>query len=102
MALDGRSRTSIASQDLVDGTEHTGSLFWIVRRSSDPSLANMVFEAVTWEQKIVMNLPMKKQRKHTIEWASNDLPKVDLPINRKPIKAHQRLVVFVPPKTDPK
>ena len=102
LALDGRTRSSIASQDLVDGTEHTGSFFWLVRRSSDQALANMEFQDVSWEQKIVMNLPIKRQRKHTVEWAAQDLPKVELLINKKAIKAHQRLVVFAPPKPDPK
>ena len=98
MALDGRTRASIASQDLVDGTEHTGSFFWLVRRTSDQALVNMEFHDMSWEQKIVLNLPLKKQRKHTVEWEAADLPKVELLFNKKAIKAHVRLAVFAPPK----
>ena len=102
MALDGRSRTSLASQDLIDSTEHKGSLFWLVLRSSDKSLANMVFESVSWEHKITISMPLKK-RKHSVEWEAKDLPSVPLLINKKPIKAHERLVVVLaPPKKEEK
>ena len=102
MALDGRTRTSIAAQDLVDQIEHKGSLFWLVLRSTDKALANMDFEPVTWEHKVTMNLPIKRQRRHTVEWEPKDLPSVPLLINKKASKARTRLVVFVPPKAEPK
>ena len=62
----------------------------------------MVLESVTWQHTITMNMPLKK-RKHSVEWESKDLPSVPVLINKKAIKAHQRLVVFLaPPKKEEK
>ena len=98
LALDGRARASIAAQDLVDSQEHKGSLFWIVERTSDSSQANMCLEPVTWEHRVTLNMPFKKKKKHTVEWESKDLPSVPLLINKKEIKAHQRLsTMHLPP-----
>ena len=92
----------MAQQDLVDSAEHKGSLFWLVLRSSDRSQANMVLESVSWEHKITISMPLKK-RKHVVDWDAKDLPSVPLLINKKPVKAHQRLVVFqAPTKKDEK
>ena len=100
LALDGRLRNSLAKQDLVDSAEHKGSLFWLVQRSSDSSQANMVFESVSWEHKVTITMPLKK-RKHSVDWASKDLPTVPVLINKKAVKAHERLVVFLaPPKKE--
>ena len=86
----------MARRDLVDATEHTGSLFWLVLRTSEQAQANMVLESISWEHKVTMSLPLKK-RKHSVEWESRDLPTVPLLFNKKAIKAHQRLAVFQPP-----
>ena len=97
LALDGRARASIAAQDLVDSQEHKGSLFWIVERTSDSSQANMCLEPVTWEHRVTLNMPLKKKKKHIVEWESKDLPSVPLLINKKEIKAHQRLSMHLAP-----
>ena len=49
MPFDGRTRTSIATNDLLDSTEHTGSLFWLVNRTSGAALANLALEETTCE-----------------------------------------------------
>ena len=72
-------------------------MFWIVERTSDPSQANMCLEPVTWEHRVTLNMPLKKKKKHIVEWESKDLPSVPLLINKKAIKAHQRLSMHLAP-----
>ena len=93
LAIDGRTRASLASKDLLDPSEHTGSLFWIVERTSERSHANMVLEQISWEHKVTLNLPLKKA-KHTVEKEAKDLPCLSVLVNLKAVKAHERLVVF--------
>ena len=100
LALDGRFRSQLASQDLVDGPEHTGSLFWLVHRSTDESKANMVIEPVTWEHRVTLTMPFKKQ-KRSVDWDSKDLLTVPGLLNRKAIHAHERLVVHYEAPTSP-
>ena len=103
LAIDGRSRASLASKDLLDPSEHTGSLFWIVERTSEKSEANMVLQQITWEHKVTLSLPLKKKQ-HTVEKEAKDLPCLSVLVNPRTSKAHQRLVVFmeVSPKDEQK
>ena len=104
LALDGRSRNIIASKGAIDAAEHTGSLFWLITRASKPSDANLTLEAVAWEHKVTLHMPLKK-RKLSTEWESKDLPTIPILVNKKTIKAHERLVVFIAekkPKEDSK
>ena len=94
LALDGRTRNSIAAKGVIDATEHRGSLFWIVGRTSKASEANLTLESVAWEHKVTLVMPHKK-RKLTTEWESKDLPTIPILVNKKPLKAHTRLVMFV-------
>ena len=101
LALDGRGRLSLGPKDLVDSSEHHGSLFWLVHRSSVPAEANMSLELVTWENNVhmMLDLPVKKQKAHKVEeildWKGKDLPTVPLLLNTGIIEAHQRLVVYL-------
>ena len=36
-----------------------------------------------------------KKRKHNWDWESEDLPKIPILMNRKTIKQHQRLAMFI-------
>ena len=100
IALDGRTRTSIAQAGLLDPVEHTGSLFGVVHRSSEIDEANMVIDQVSWEHKVTLSMPFKKA-KHTVQWQQQDLPTIPVLLNPKAIKARQRLVVYhAIPKTD--
>ena len=100
IALDGRTRTSIAQAGLLDPVEHTGSLFWVVHRSSEIDEANMVIDQVLWEHKVTLSMPFKKA-KLTVQWPQQDLPTIPVLLNPKAIKARQRLVVYQAiPKTD--
>jgi hypothetical protein len=94
LALDGRSRTSIAKKGSIDDHEHIGSLYWLVHRTSNPSDANMVFENIAWEQKISMTLPGNKKRKVSTDWGSSELPTIPLLVNKKIIAKHCQLLMF--------
>ena len=93
LALDGRTRTSIAKAGSLDSQEHLGSLFWLAHRSSDASEANMVLESCSWEHKVTLEMPPKK-KKHVVEWEPGDLPSIPLLLNKRAVKQHQRLVVY--------
>ena len=93
VALDGRTRTCIARKGLIDGEEHTGSLFWLVHRTSDATEANMSLEQTSFEMNCTIH--MIKKQKHHWDWDSEDLPKIPILMNRKTIKQHQRLALFI-------
>ena len=99
LALDGRGRACLAKAGLIDSNEHTGSLYWLVERSSSPAEANLVLESVCWDHRVDLKLPRKKQ-KVSSDWQSQDLPAIPLLVNRKVIKEHVRLVVYQPEKKD--
>ena len=94
MNLDGRFRTSLASKDILAGPEQTGSLFWLVQRTSDKDKVNLVLENVTFSSSVSLEGPWKKAR-HTSHWESKDLPSIPVLINKKIIKAHERLATFM-------
>ena len=98
MALDGRARTCIASKGLIDGAEPTGSLFWLVHRTSDSTEANMTLEQTSFEMNCVLHVA--KKQKHHWDWESEDLPNIPIRMNRKTIKPHQRLAMFLESKKD--
>ena len=60
LALDGRGRASLASQNLVDQSEHTGSLFWLVQRVSPQEPANMALDLVGWSHKVTLFPPSRR------------------------------------------
>ena len=93
LALDGRGRASLASQNLVGHAEHTGSLFWLVQRVPLTDPANMSLDNVGWSHKVSLFPPLPKVPKHEVNWDTTDLPMVPLMVNKKAIKAHTRLVV---------
>ena len=94
LALDGRFRSSLASKDLLDGPEQTGSLFWLVQRTNDRDKANLVLENVTFSSSVSLEGPWKKAR-HTSHWESKDLPSIPVLIDKKIVKAHERLATFM-------
>ena len=93
LALDGRGRSLMAKKGDLDEQEHTGSLFWLVQRTSDAAAANLSLEPLAWEHKIALTLPAKKKLKVTSEWDSSELPGIPLLVNKKALKAHQQLFV---------
>ena len=92
-----KGRTSIASKDLTDPNEHTGSLLWLAHRSQEPEHASMILEPVQWEQQVSLAVPFKKQRQD-ISWEAKDLPSVPALINPRAVKTNQRLVVLLEKK----
>ena len=100
LALDGRGRTMIASAGSVDPAEHTGSLHWLVMRTSVQEQANLVMENATFAQAVVANLPgpaAKKRKTRPVEWESSELPHIPILVNKKAIAKHVRLAMFQPP-----
>ena len=93
LALDGRGRTSLASENLVDSSEHTGALFWLVQRVPRQEPANMSLDIVGWSHSVALFPPLPKKPKHEMNWDAADLPTVPIMINKKAIKAHTRLTV---------
>jgi hypothetical protein len=103
LAMDGRCRNMIASKDSVDPEEHTGSLYWIVTRTSDPQEVNLELEIFTWEQQIKVNLPGSKKRKvDPVQWLPSQCPSFPVLINKKAIQKHTKLCMFLAPKSEAK
>ena len=95
IALDGRGRTMMAASGSIDGEEHTGSLFWMVSRTSKASQANMAMETLSFEQSIKVSLPGPKRRKTlSVQWDSSDMPTLPILVNKKALPKHIMLLVF--------
>ena len=65
-----------------------------MERTTEKSQANMALDQISWEHKVTLHLPLKKKQ-HTVEKEAQNLPCLSVLVNLKPIKAHQRLVVFM-------
>ena len=94
LALDGRGRASLASENLVDSSEHTGALFWLVQRVPRQEPANMSLDIVGWSHSVALFPPLPKKPKHETKWDAADLPTLPIMINKQAIKAHTRLTVM--------
>ena len=94
MALDGRTRNLIAKKGVLDESEHKGSLFWIVGRTSKASEANLSLEPISFEQKTFLTLPNNKKRKISVDWGASEMPAIPILVNKKALKAHTQLLVF--------
>ena len=68
-------------------------MFWIVQRTNEKEKANMVLENVVSTTSVSLEGPWKKAR-HTAQWESKDLPSIPVLINKKTVKAHERLATF--------
>ena len=103
LALDGRGKHLMAHDGSLDASEHKGSLFWLVTRTTDPDEANLEFDNVTWEQKIQVHLPgpaTKKRKLDPVEWAQQELPQFPILVNKKPLEKNTKLAVFIAPKKE--
>ena len=99
LALDGRCRHLIASQGTVGPDEHTGSLYWVVTRTSQAKEANLDFENITWEQHIKFSFPAAKKRKlGPVDWEPAELPAFPILVNKKAIPKHTKLCVYMADK----
>ena len=99
LALDGRSRNLMAAKGALDPEEHRGSLYWLVTRTSKLQDVNLEIDNVSWEQEIKVSLPGPKRRKtETLTWTSSELPTFPLLVNKKAIKKHTQLCVFLAEK----
>ena len=99
LALDGRMRNAMAPAGTLDQDLHTGSLFWMVTRSSEPKQCNLDLDQVTWEQKVKVSVPAYKKRKtESVEWDSAELPAFPVLVNKKKIMKQTRLCMFLADK----
>ena len=91
----------MASKGSVASEEHKGCLYWIVTRTSNPKEANLDLENCTWEQEIKVHLPVpaiKKRKIDPVSWNSHELPSFPVMVNKKAIKKHTKLCVFLSEK----
>ena len=103
LALDGRGKGMMAHDGTIGASEHKGSLFWMVTRTTDPDEANLEFDTVTWEQKIQVHLPgpaTKKRKLDPVEWAQQELPQFPILVNKQPLEKNTKLAVFIAPKKE--
>ena len=98
LALDGRGQLLMAASGTLDTSDHSGSLYWVVSRTSEAPKANLVLDQVSWEQKVSVTVPaLKKRRKtHQVDWSSSEVPSVPVMVNPKAIKAHTMLALYLP------
>lgn len=101
LALDGRGRSFLGSAEVFDSSERTGNLFWVIQRTSEEKEGNLHLEQVSWSAQVALKMDGAKRRKHEVSWPSEDLPPLPIMTNPKAIKAHTRLVVYVPPQKAP-
>ena len=95
LALDGRSKNLLAPAGLVSTSEHLGSLFWAITRTSKASEANLAFENIAFESTIKMSLPApKKRRVETSAWGATENPQIPIMVNKGALKKNIRLMIF--------
>ena len=95
LALDARGKTQVAKKGVIDDHEHHGNLFWLVQRTSEASLANMSLESVSAEHELTLHMPFKK-KKVDVHWSQQEMPTIPILVNKKAIKEHTQLFVYVP------
>ena len=92
----------LASPGSLDEQTHTGSLFWLVTRSCDPSEANMEQECAQFEATIKCSFTgspaLKKRKVDPVEWSRQEMPGIPFLFNSKPIAARTKLVMHLPSK----
>ena len=102
LALDGRCRNLMAQEGSLDEHAHTGSLFWLVTRNSDPALANLDQECCQFEHTIKCAFtgpPALKKRKVTpLEFAPAEMPGIPVLFNKKAIPSKTKLCMYLPAK----
>ena len=101
LALDGRGRTMLAHKDTIDTSEHQGSLYWAITRTSKEAEANLTLEMVTQEITVKLSLPGPKRRRTVSSHTDHqDLPQIPIMVNPQAIKKHTLLaILFTPPPT---
>ena len=102
LALDGRSKNLLAPAGLVSTSDHLGSLFWAVTRTSKASEANLVLENIAFESTVKMSLPApKKRRVETSAWSTTENPHIPIMVNKAALKKNIQLKIFQAEKKEP-
>ena len=100
IALDGRGRASMHPAGVCGETvEKRGSLFWCIQRTHEKDEGNLVEESCTFGSSVEVNVMGSKQ---TIKWNPTDMPTIPVLTNRKAIKKHTLLKVFLAPQSKDK
>ena len=93
IALDGRGRSSMPPAGVCgEVAEKRGSLFWCIQRAHDKGEANIVGESCTFGSSMEVSVSGAKK---TIRWSTPDLPTIPVLINKKAIKQHTQVKVFL-------
>ena len=99
LALDGRGRTMMQKSGTIDDNQHSGCLYWLITRTSESAEANLVLEPIQWSSSVEVKLPNKKL-KQCVKWEPHELPQLPVLVNKKGLKAHTFLKVFLDEKKD--
>ena len=73
-------------------TEKREHLYWCIQRTHNKEEANVVEESCTFGSSVGVNLGGAKQ---TIKWNTPDLPAIPFLTNKKAIKQHTQVKVFL-------
>ena len=93
IALDGRGRSSMHPAGVCgEAVEKRGSLFWCIQRTHIKEEANTVEESCTFGTSVEVNVLGTKQ---TVKWNTSDLPAIPILTNKKAIKQHTQVKVFL-------
>ena len=75
-----------------EAADKRGSLFWCIQRTHNKEEANVVEESCTFGSSVEVNLGGTKQ---TIKWNTPDLPAIPFLTNKKAIKQHTQVKLFL-------
>ena len=92
----------MASAEVFDSNERRGNLFWVIQRTSEEDEANLHLEQVSWTAQVALQFEGGKRKKQEVTWPSENLPPMPTMTNPKAIKAHTRLVLYVPKREESK
>ena len=99
MALDGRCRSQLASKDMIDPEEHTGSLYWAISRTQDLKKANLEPELFKFQMDLKVSCagPVAKKLKSqsAVSWDPSELPSFPVLVNKKAILKSTMLCVYL-------
>ena len=99
MALDGRCRSQLASKDMIDPEEHTGSLYWAISRTQDLKKVNLEPELFKFQMDLKVSCagPVAKKLKSqsAVSWDPSELPSFPVLVNKKAILKSTMLCVYL-------
>lgn len=92
LAFDGRGKSVLASEGLLDDQEHRGLLCWAIERDSGDEW-NLEPDQISGEISVALKMVSGKKKKITTSWPSDELPVLLVLVNPEAIPQHTRLFV---------